>query len=83
MPGVEVMAFGAALDALKAGKRVARIGWDNMHLFAVKDWVYAAHSSLPGTNTAPFIAMKTADDKVVPWLNSHTDAFALDWTIVP
>jgi len=27
----------------------------------------------------PFIAMKTADDKVVPWLASQTDLLASDW----
>ena len=27
----------------------------------------------------PFIAMKTADGNVVPWLASQTDVLALDW----
>lgn len=30
----------------------------------------------------PFIAMKTADDKLVPWLASQTDMLADDWVIV-
>jgi hypothetical protein len=27
----------------------------------------------------PYIAMKTADDKIVPWLASQTDILAEDW----
>ncbi|MDS1356974.1 DUF2829 domain-containing protein, partial [Klebsiella pneumoniae] len=30
----------------------------------------------------PYIAMKTADDKLVPWLASQTDVLAEDWNIV-
>ena len=29
--------------------------------------------------TLPFIAMKTADEKIVPWLASQTDLLAEDW----
>lgn len=28
---------------------------------------------------APYIGMKTADDKFVPWLASQTDVLAEDW----
>ena len=30
----------------------------------------------------PFILMKTADNKLVPWLASQTDILAEDWQIV-
>ncbi|HCL5132381.1 TPA: DUF2829 domain-containing protein [Salmonella enterica] len=30
----------------------------------------------------PYIAMKTADNKLVPWLASQTDVLADDWTLV-
>lgn len=33
-------------------------------------------------NYCPHIDMKTADDKVVPWLASQTDVLAEDWRIV-
>ena len=29
-----------------------------------------------------YIAMRTADNKIVPWLCSQTDALAEDWVIV-
>ena len=31
----------------------------------------------------PWIGMKTADNKFVPWLASQTDVLAEDWVIVP
>ncbi|QTL40590.1 DUF2829 domain-containing protein [Xenorhabdus budapestensis] len=30
----------------------------------------------------PFIAMKTADDHMVPWLASQTDVLAEDWSVI-
>jgi hypothetical protein len=32
--------------------------------------------------TLPFIAMKTADDHLVPWFASQTDILSSDWTVV-
>ena len=29
----------------------------------------------------PYIYMKTADDKLVPWLASQTDVFSEDWEV--
>ena len=33
-------------------------------------------------NYCPHINMKTADNKIVPWVASQTDVLAEDWTIV-
>lgn len=30
----------------------------------------------------PWIGMKTADEKIVPWLASQTDVLADDWQII-
>jgi hypothetical protein len=30
----------------------------------------------------PYIFMKTADDKLVPWLASQTDLLSDDWEVV-
>ena len=30
----------------------------------------------------PYIQMKTADNKVVPWLASQTDILSDDWSVV-
>jgi hypothetical protein len=72
--------FGWALLCLKAGNKMARRGWNGkgMFLFCVSEWE-CQQEHYPAL---PFIAMKTADDKVVPWLASQTDLLAEDWELV-
>lgn len=84
--------FGDALNALKAGKKVARAGWNGkgMFLFLVPGSTFLVNRPPllgiypEGTeiNYCPHIDMKTADGKVVPWLASQTDVLADDWLIV-
>ena len=82
-PPVPTVDFGAALAALNQGRRVARAGWNGkgMYLFYVAGWTYTngKNDNMP---CLPFIAMKTADDKVVPWLASQTDTLSNDWIIL-
>jgi glutamyl/glutaminyl-tRNA synthetase len=75
------MDIGNMISKLHGGKRCAREGWNGkgMYVFLVKaGWNYTdgAQDNFPNL---PFIAMKTADDKVVPWLASQTDILAQDW----
>lgn len=83
--------FGQALKALKEGKHVCRSGWNgkNMYLFfigtdstqpGIGGWTYT-NGVNDNYELCPFIAMKTADEKVVPWLASQTDILAEDWSI--
>lgn len=76
------MDFGQALHALRNGKRVQRVGWNGKGMWleyvAAKQWSYDQNAR----ETLPFIAMKTADDKFVPWLASQTDILANDWQSV-
>jgi hypothetical protein len=86
--------FGAALAALKQGNKVARSGWNGkgMYLYLVGPGRYppttpageAIAASQPDhlVPYAPYIAMKTAQDYVVPWLASQTDLLSDDWEIV-
>lgn len=84
--------FGEALEALKQGKKVARSGWNGkgMFLFLVQGSTFKVNRPPllgiyeEGTeiNYCPHIDMKTADDKVVPWLASQTDVLAEDWVIL-
>lgn len=88
----DAMTFGLAIEALKAGKRVARAGWNGkgMFLFLVSGSTFKVNRPPllgiypEGTeiNYCPHIDMKTADNKVVPWLASQTDVLAEDWQIV-
>lgn len=83
------MSFGLAVEALKMGKKVARAGWNGkgMFLFLVAGSTFQVNRPPlnqfypEGTtiNYCPHIDMKTADDKIVPWLASQTDVLADDW----
>jgi len=85
----ELVDFGRAIEALKEGEQVARIGWNGkgMYLFLIGNdaskgswWTYTngINDNMP---LLPFIAMKTAGDEVVPWLASQSDVLAEDWII--
>jgi len=89
------MNFGQAIEALKTSLndktaptvRVAREGWNGkgMWLSCVDPYNNKQFSltekEIEGT-FAPYIGMKTADNKYVPWLASQTDMLAEDWQIV-
>ena len=79
------LTFGGALEALKAGKKVARTGWNGKGMY-----LYLADGKLLtqeiGDGSYPFtdsVVMKTADNRYcIGWLASQTDMLAEDWHIV-
>lgn len=83
------MNFGDALVHLKNGMKVARKGWNGkgMFLFLVPGSTFQVNRPpllgiYPAGTTIDYhahIDMKTADNKVVPWLASQTDMLAEDW----
>lgn len=91
------MDFGKALDTLKKGDIVTRSGWNGKGMwlvylrgngkadqFPVKtngDWQVDEKLFSFDVERLPFIAMKTADNKVVPWLAAQSDLLATDWEI--
>lgn len=81
--------FGEALKALNSNEMVARSGWNGkgMFLFLIRgfNWDFVTDATEEAVNeldTLSFICMKTADNKLVPWLASQTDILASDWVIV-
>lgn len=85
------MNFGQALEALKVDKRVARAGWNGkgmwLRLVHPEDvrtcsdfWGEEVNADPPCL--LPWIGMKTADYRFVPWVASQTDMLAEDWEIV-
>jgi hypothetical protein len=81
------MKFGEAIDALKAGKLVARKGWNGkrMHLYLDEGLVIPYGGSWTGQACTyePCIVMFTAQKKHQPgWLASQADMLAADWVIV-
>jgi len=78
--------FGQAVEALKAGKMVSRKGWNGkgMYLLMIESGKWGLGTVYEQINKdtdgfLPWIGMKTADNKFVPWLASQTDILATDW----
>lgn len=70
------LSFGEAIAALKCGKRVSRSGWNGKGM-----WLALQVPDANSKMSLPYIYMKTADDKQVPWLASQTDVLADDWAV--
>lgn len=86
------LTFGDALQALKAGKRVARVGWNGkgMFVYYVRAAAYLAQSEAAktyfGENAyvpyAPYLALKGVDERVSTWVPSINDVLAEDWVVL-
>lgn len=86
--------FGTAVRFLKEGKKVSRVGWNGkgMFVFYVPANKYHASGNKNGTLLGHFpddmvpyrdyIAMKTVNDEIVPWVASQSDVLAEDWCAV-
>lgn len=89
------MSFSEALTAMKQGYSMARKGWNGkgMYLYLVPENRYApttpaGHAIAKNHEDGlvpygAYIAMKTAQNNVVPWLASQTDVLADDWEVLP
>jgi Protein of unknown function (DUF2829) len=84
--------IGWAVKQLHHGAKVARAGWNGKGMFLI-----LVPGSTFKVNRPPLLGvfpegtevqyhahvdMKTADNKVVPWLASQTDLLATDWVVV-
>lgn len=86
------MDFGSAIMNMKEGHKVARKGWNGkgMFLYHVPAAKYKRCTEsarcIADKNDmidyGAYIAMKTAQGNVVPWLASQTDMLAEDWLVV-
>lgn len=86
------MSFGHALVAMQAGRRVARAGWNGkgMFIYIVPAAAYPAQRGAAKRwagedamiDYRAYIAMKTVNDEVVPWVISQSDALENDWFII-
>lgn len=85
------MTFGDALVMLKAGRRVTRAGWNGNGMWLTlvayscsvtpEEHPHYHHHGVADVEGLPWIGMKTADNKFVPWLASQTDTLAEDWIL--
>ena len=84
------MDFSEALKECKAGKKIGRTGWNGkgMFLYFVPAGDYPAVTDIAKAefgdtvSYGAYIAMKTVQGIVVPWLASQTDLLAEDWEVV-
>lgn len=83
------MQFEDALVKLKHGSRVARKGWNGKGMWlTLMSAQWSAGEKHPKDmpedweGYLPFIAMYTANKRLVPWLASQTDILADDWIVV-
>lgn len=89
---MELKDFAWALAQIKAGKKVARSGWNGKTMF-----VFLVPGSRFRVNRPPLLGiypegteidyhahvdMRTATGQIVPWLVSQTDLLADDWEVV-
>lgn len=92
------LTFGDAIEAIKAGFRVARRGWNGKDMWLCYG---KGHPALPAANfwnphtrahadenggtapVLPYIIMKTAGGEVLMgWLASQSDMLAEDWVLI-
>ena len=85
------MTFSQALEYLKAGQKVYRMGWNGKGMF-----IFLVSGSTFNVNRPPLLGiypegteinyrghidMKTVDGSVVPWVASQTDILSSDWKL--
>ncbi len=84
--------FGDALRWLNEGRKVRRAGWNGKGMwlklihggeYEIAPGALDSHNENPcNLKMLPWIGMRTADEKFVPWLASQTDVLASDWEAV-
>lgn len=84
--------FSAALSAVKAGAKAARLGWNgkNMFIFLVPGSTFTVNRPPllgiypEGTtiNYRPHVDMRSANGEIVPWIASQSDLLSDDWVLV-
>lgn len=83
---IETYSFGAALELLKLGKKIKRLGWNGTGIFICLQ-MPDEYSKM----TQPYIyidtlGLQTTNPKApkgrVPWLASQTDLLSEDWIVV-
>ena len=73
----QLLDFGAALDALKQGKRVARDGWNGKGM-----WLELQRPDEHSKMKRPYIFINPGAEWVVPWVASQNDLLCDDWRLV-
>lgn len=86
------MNFGKVIEALKAGQKVARKGWNGKGMFVYyvpagnfESYTKVGKSIADENNLVhynPYFAIKNVNGTVSTWVPSINDCLAEDWVIV-
>ena len=88
---VDSFSFGKAVELMKAGKKVARHGWNGSDMFAYyvpSGKAAASHEAIKGMFSndvvpyRPYYCLKTAQNDIAVWNPSTSDTLANDWFMV-
>ena len=71
------MEIGEAVLFMRRGHRVLRDGWNGKNM-----WLALQVPDANSKMSLPYVYMRTADGKLVPWLCSQTDLLANDWRVI-
>ncbi len=77
--------IGWAVKQMADGQQVQREGWNGKDMWiALVPGVAHGLGNDPGGSRErpPWVGMRTADNKFIPWLCSQADLLAVDWRIV-
>lgn len=66
--------FEAALQYLKSGGMVARLGWNGPG-----QYVACQRPDAQSKMSAPYLYLRNTQGALVPWVPSQGDLFATDW----
>jgi hypothetical protein len=68
------VSFSRALELLKEGHRVTRVGWNG-----ADQWLKLQTPDEHSKMRKPYIYISPVDGELVPWLASQTDLLDEDW----
>ena len=68
--------IGWAVKQLWGGSKVRRRGWNGKGM-----WLALQVPDENSKMSLPYVYMRTADNKLVPWLCSQSDLLATDWEL--
>jgi hypothetical protein len=71
------LSFSLALEAMKAGRRITRRGWNG-----TTQWLKIQRPDAHSKMSLPYIFISTTQGELVPWVASQTDLLAEDWELV-
>lgn len=72
-----MLKFGEALEKLKCGEKVARVGWNGKGMY-----LKLQNPDEFSKMGYPYIYMKSVENKFFPWNPNNLDLLSEDWIIV-